>query len=67
MFDSSMVNELSGFEPLKFYCNVHSETYSIQIPPEESIAAKGLTIYPAVLFLFILFVCFNLVEWADER
>ena len=26
MFDSSMVNEPSGFEPLKFYCILHADS-----------------------------------------
>ena len=48
MFDSSMVNEPSGFEPLKFYCiyNIQQMDYVVQkisfqdICPKHTVKAK---------------------------
>ena len=44
MFDSSVVNEPSGFEPLKFYCNYSSFFKYYFKPPATRVLQKVLSL-----------------------
>ena len=54
MFDSSMVNKPSGFEPLKFCCNVERDinTKSLLYPLQTVYMKVGYTVFTSVYGLW---------------